>query len=175
MSRPLPEMPVPYAGPPLLIWPDPRLSIVCDPFDFEAARKSPDACDQYWFPELWTLLDNMWDKAGELMGYGLAAPQLGSPTRAIVIKIPGGCKIEIVNPEIAKSWGGKFTSDEGCLSYPGKRVRVMRHKKVKVFGRDRWGNPAVFGGNMVQAACLQHEIDHLNGINLADYAEGRET
>ncbi len=161
----LPAMPEPYTGPPLLRWPDPRLRLVCDPFDFATAR---------WSPDLWKLLDHMWQKSEELMGYGLAAPQLGSPIRALVIHVPGGCKVELVNPEITKLWGGKFLSDEGCLSYPpGERVQIMRYRRIKVTGCDRWGNRVSFGGQQVQAAALQHEIDHLNGINLADYAEGR--
>lgn len=166
--------PAVYDGPELLRWPDPRLQMVCDPFDFKKATYSPDACDHKWFPELWDLLDHMWHKTEELMGFGLAAPQLGSPIRALVIHIPGGCKVELINPEITKVWGGKFISDEGCLSWPGKRTRVMRYKMIKVHGCDRWGNPVSFGGKNTQAAALQHEIDHLNGINLADYAEGRQ-
>jgi len=170
--RPLPVI---YDGPELLKWPDPRLQLVCEPFDFEKAQVKMDACDGHWFPELWDLLDNMWQKAEELMGYGLAAPQLGSPIRALVIHVPGGCKVELINPEITKVWGGKFISEEGCLSYPGETVRVMRHRMIKVHGQDRYGHPVSFGGKNVQAAALQHEIDHLNGINLADYAEGRAT
>ena len=166
--RPLPVI---YDGPELLKWPDPRLQLVCDPV--------PPLESGFGFfnegSELHKLLDYMWQKAEELMGYGLAAPQLGSPTRALVIHVPGGCKVELINPEITKVWGGKFISEEGCLSYPGETVRVMRHRMIKVHGQDRYGHPVSFGGKNVQAAALQHEIDHLNGINLADYAEGRAT
>lgn len=145
---------------PLLIWPDPRLQIVCDPVTrFDRS--------------LSVLLDNMWDCLKEFMGYGLAAPQIGSPARVVIVHTPGSCKIELVNPEIVKVWGGRRMFDEGCLSWPGNRIRVMRHRQIKVKGFDRYGEPVSFGGKELQAACLQHELEHLDGINLADYAEGR--
>lgn len=153
------EADIPKRGP-ILEYPDPRLLMVCEPVPLERVD------------EIGKLLDDMWAQLDMYMGYGLAAPQLGAPCRVIIVHVPGGCKIELVNPEIVKVWGGKFLSDEGCLSWPGKRARVMRHRQIKVKGIDRYGNPVAFGGKNLQAACLQHEVDHLNGINLADYAKG---
>jgi len=161
----------------LLKYPDPRLQLVCDPVDFEAEAvyRADGPVNWIEYPRIDALLDEMWEKLEELIGYGLAAPQLGSPVRVLIIHVPGGCKIELINPEIVRAWGGKFMSDEGCLSYPGKRVRVMRHRQIKVKGFDRFGKPVAFGGKNVQAAAFQHEIDHLNGINLADYEQEKQS
>ena len=145
----------------LLFYPDPRLQTVCDAVDPEYLKAHPEPFAK--------LLDKMWAVMAEYNGVGLAAPQIGAPTRAITIKIPGGCEIEVINPvlEVSKRHG-KFQSDEGCLSWPGKRVIVTRYRKARVIGLDRYGNPVTFGGKMMQAAALQHEVEHLDGINLAD-------
>jgi peptide deformylase len=164
----MPANPMPVAEPlperqlELLRYPDPRLLMVCDDVPM-------DNNDLTW--ERISLIDEMWLALHEFGGWGLAAPQLGSPSRIIICKVPGHCEIEIINPVIDKAWAGKYYSDEGCLSYPGQRVRIARHKRVKITGLDRWGHPIKFSGNGAQAACIQHEIDHLNGINIADYRE----
>lgn len=143
------------ARPSLLYYPDPRLQLICDPV-------------QAFDGELHSLLDDMWAVMEGLQGIGLAAPQLGAPSRVAICHVPGGCKIEICNPEIVREWGGAFTSNEGCLSWPGKTARITRSRRVKVKGQDRYGGPVSFGGNGLQAAVLRHEIDHLDGINIAD-------
>jgi len=88
--------------------------------------------------------------------------------RAIICKVPGNCEIEIIDPVVVKRWGGKFYSDEGCLSWPGHTRRMCRDRYIKIEGFDRNTDPVAFGGKNHQAACIQHELDHLNGINLAD-------
>jgi len=148
---------------PLLYYPDPRLQIVCEPLDIS---------DVMVQAEVALLLARMWDVLKQHNGWGLAAPQLGSPVRAIIVHAANGCKIEIINPEISLlKRGGTFNSDEGCLSYPGKRVTVRRHNRVKVKGFNRWGEPVTFGGKHYQAAALQHECEHLEGINIADHCQ----
>ena len=147
---------------PLLYYPDPRLQLVCDPIEkinplyFDVSR----------------LFDDMWRTLIKLGGWGLAAPQIGSPVRAIICKVPGHCEIEMVDPEIIRLGGGKYYSSEGCLSWPGHRVRIGRPATVTIEGYDRWGGMIKISGKKAQAACIQHEIDHLDGINIADY--GRE-
>lgn len=151
----VPANSLPDQAPSLLYYPDPRLQTICSPvLEFD--------------DDLFFLLSDMWNVMERLQGIGLAAPQLGSPSRVIICHVPGGCKVEIINPIIKRSWAGKVHLDEGCLSYPGKTVRMARHRRVKVAGQDRYGNAVTFGGNGLQAAVLQHEIDHLDGINIAD-------
>jgi len=148
---------------PLLYYPDPRLQLVCDPID----KINPRGID------IWMLFDDMWRTLYKYGGWGLAAPQIGSPVRAIICKVPGHCEIEIVDPVIIKQWGGTYYSDEGCLSWPGHTVRIGRDARVTIEGYDRWGGCIKVGGKKAQAACIQHEIDHLNGINIADVAPNK--
>ena len=153
---------------PLLIYPDPRLQLVCDPINMDIKHQR--AATQI-------LLDEMWRTLDRHHGWGLAAPQIGSPTRAIVVHIKtqrgNGCSIEIVNPVLHPlKKHGSFLSDEGCLSWPGQRTKVKRFRRVKVTGLDRYGDPITYGGKDNQAAALQHEIEHLDGINLADRLDG---
>lgn len=155
-------------GLPLLIYPDQRLQLVCDKIELDTVRDL-EACGD--------LLDSMWQTLDQYHGWGLAAPQIGSPSRAIVVHVQknghSGCAIEIVNPVLEPlKRHGKFLSKEGCLSWPGKTVAVLRYKRVKVHGYDRYGDPITYGGKDDQAACLQHEIEHLEGINLADHSTG---
>lgn len=151
---------------PILIYPDPRLQLVCEPVNFDTQGKFG-VCD------IGMLFDSMWETLEYYQGYGLAAPQLGAPVRAIIVHINqhrgSGCKIEIVNPKLTISRRhGRFMSDEGCLSWPGHRANIRRWQKVKIEGFDRHGSPVTFGGRGQQAAALQHEVEHLDGINIAD-------
>lgn len=156
----------PKIAPTLYYYPDPALKTVCVPVTPAYLQTSPEFFQ--------TLFDDMWSILEQHDGIGLAAPQIGSMIRAIIVHTEAGCKIEVINPEIELiKRHGKFHSDEGCLSWPGKRAMVWRHRHVKVTGLDRYGDPVTFGGKMQQAAALQHEIQHCDGINLADYAEGR--
>jgi len=144
----------------LVKWPDPRLREVALPLLLET-REHRVAVHK--------LIDRMWITLEQYLGYGLAAPQIGYEGRIILIRTPSH-KFELINPELETlPRYGKFISDEGCLSYPGRRVRVSRWRRVKVRGLDRHGDPATFGGKDLQAAAIQHECEHLDGINLADY------
>jgi len=148
----------------LRYYPDPVLRHVCEPFpveDFDIKHRRADIQD---------LLDGMWEVLRYHQGVGLAAPQVGILERVICVHTEHGCKIELINPEIEMMpRKGQFHSREGCLSWPRERVGVMRYRQVKVKGLDRHGDPVTFGGKMMQAAALQHEIEHLDGINLADH------
>lgn len=146
--------------PELLYYPDPRLQLVCEPVEGHILAG-----------EVWDVLDAMWAVLEREKGLGLAAPQIGCPRRLIVVHVKGGCKIELVNPEIELlPKHGTFMSEEGCLSWPGHTIRIRRCRQVKVSGTDRHGRAVTYGGKMRQAAALQHEIEHLDGINVADRA-----
>lgn len=122
-------------------------------------------------PELQELIDNMIETMYESDGVGLAAPQVGESIRLIVVdqtgpKIRGDLRV-IVNPEIIEC-DGEVDSEEGCLSCPELNISVKRKQRVKVVGLDRDGNEVVIESDGFLAIVLQHEIDHLNGITLAD-------
>lgn len=122
-------------------------------------------------PELQELIDNMIETMYESDGVGLAAPQVGESIRLIVVdqtgpKIRGDLRV-IVNPEIIEC-DGEVDSEEGCLSCPELNVTVKRKQRVKVVGLDRDGKEVVVESDGFLAIVLQHEIDHLDGITLAD-------
>lgn len=99
-------------------------------------------------------------------GVGLAANQVGELKRVIVIE-NGGFSHAIINPVITKRFGGKGISREGCLSYPGKVVKMKRYKQVTIEGFDQDWNPIRFKLKSFNAYIAQHEVDHLNGVTIA--------
>ena len=111
------------------------------------------------------LLDDMAATMYASKGIGLAAPQIGELIRVTVIDV-GEEKpelIEFINPKITDA-SGKTSSEEGCLSIPEYRETVTRSEKVVVEAQDRQGNPFTLEADDILAICLQHEIDHLDGI-----------
>jgi len=116
------------------------------------------------------LLDDMADTMYDADGVGLAAPQIGILKRVIVMDCGDGL-IEVVNPEIIDFRGEQFDYPEGCLSIPGLRGDVRRHKWVKLRGQDRNGNVFELEAEDLLARCAQHEIDHLNGVLFIDVAD----
>ncbi len=102
-------------------------------------------------------------------GIGLAAPQIGENIRVIVIDVQkrGAKKIALINPEIL-SREGSVESEEGCLSCPGINGKVTRSARVKVQGLDPDGKEVLYEADGLLAVCLQHEIDHLDGVLFVD-------
>lgn len=98
-------------------------------------------------------------------GVGLAANQIGITKRVIVIHTNGFIQ-EFINPIITKFYGRKITSHEGCLSYPGLKVPVIRYTRILVEGYDMYWRPIKRKLKMLNAYCVQHEVDHLNGITI---------
>ena len=111
---------------------------------------------------LWQLLDDMKQTMYNANGVGLAAVQVGTLRRAVVIDCGDGY-IELVNPEIIGSEGEQF-AEEGCLSFPGERGVTCRPAVVKVKAQDRNGKWCIYKGEALKARCFCHEIDHLDGI-----------
>lgn len=103
----------------------------------------------------------------------LAAPQVGTSLRVIVIDIPDAEGIVLINPVIVKRSGERSVT-EGCLSVPGYYGEVNRAKSVTVKGRDASGKEIRIKADNLLAQALEHEIDHLNGILYIDHLESRE-
>ena len=117
--------------------------------------------------ELRKLVDDMFTSMYDAQGIGLAAPQIGISKRLTVIdlsfqKKPED-KIVLINPEVIEI-KGKQVEEEGCLSLPEIRDRVVRAAEVKVRAQDAEGNPIEVEGTELLARAIQHEIDHLDGI-----------
>lgn len=103
----------------------------------------------------------------ETKGFGLAAPQIGVSKRVIIINTPGVHQV-IINPVITKRKLGKTNSIERCLSFPGFEKKVKRYRLVVVEGFTQLWIPVKFKLIGLDSFCAQHEVDHLNGINLKD-------
>jgi peptide deformylase len=120
-------------------------------------------------PELHQLVEDMFETMYASHGLGLAAPQIDVHKRLTVIDTSGGeadvepNKVILINPEIIHK-EGKQTGEEGCLSIPGFREEVRRHKRVTIRAHDVKGELFEVSGEDLMARAMQHEIDHLNGI-----------
>ena len=101
-------------------------------------------------------------------GIGLAAPQVGQSVQLIVVDIGEGL-YKLVNPKILKRQGRQSIS-EGCLSVPGICIKVKRAKQVWVQAQDEDGQLIEIEAKNLFACVLQHEIDHLKGKLIIDYA-----
>ncbi|KIL35583.1 peptide deformylase [Gordoniibacillus kamchatkensis] len=124
-------------------------------------------------PKIAKLLDDMADTLYAAEGRaGLAAPQIGILRRVIVMDCGGGL-IELINPEIVET-GGEQTGPEGCLSYPGYTGIVKRAKYVKLRTWNRAGETVALEASDYLARCIQHEIDHLNGVLYIDHIQDGE-
>jgi peptide deformylase len=119
------------------------------------------------------LFDDMLETMYDAPGIGIAAIQIGVPRRAVVIDLTkeGEEKkpLFLANPEVV--WSSDILGDyeEGCLSIPEFYEMVERPKEVKVRYLDRFGEAQEIMASGLLATCLQHEIDHLNGVLFIDY------
>lgn len=119
--------------------------------------------------ELRALVADMMETMYAAEGVGLAGPQVGVPLRVFVydVREPEHPPGAIVNPRVVESEGAA-KEEEGCLSVPGLTALVERAERVVVEGRDPEGGEVRVAGEGLLARCLQHEIDHLEGILFLD-------
>lgn len=104
-------------------------------------------------------------------GIGLAAPQVGESIRLITVDLSGPDKREdphvFVNP-VLSNLEGEVESEEGCLSVVGYRTTVKRAERLRLSATDLDGNPVDMDADDLMAICLQHEVDHLDGVLFID-------
>jgi peptide deformylase len=98
---------------------------------------------------------------------------VGVPLRIIVIGLPEGEDIALINPEIVRRKGERLVT-EGCLSVPGYFGEVKRAESVTVKGRDQNGKEVRIKAEGLLAQALEHEIDHLNGTLYLDRLESMD-
>jgi peptide deformylase len=96
-------------------------------------------------------------------GIGLSANQVGLPLHMCVVELTNDPKI-LLNPRITKMSRDKVPSREGCLSLPGAIVNIQRYREITVEYEDVTGETVELNAQGLLSSCLQHEIDHLNGI-----------
>jgi peptide deformylase len=147
----------------ILILPDKRLRLVCEPV------KTIDR-------EIKTLVADMFETMYEAPGIGLAAIQVGVPRRVVTMDLAKKEKEEeekeprvFINPEILWTSEEKAIYEEGCLSIPEFYEEVERPTKVRVKYLDLDGREQELEASGLLATCLQHEIDHLNGVLFIDH------
>jgi peptide deformylase len=123
--------------------------------------------------DLQRLMDDMLETMYAAPGIGLAAIQVGISKRVIVLDIAhkDGPKNPMcfVNPEIIEKSKNNLTYEEGCLSVPGQFAEIDRADKCLVKYLDYYGQPKEIKAEGMLATCIQHEIDHLEGILFIDY------
>ena len=123
--------------------------------------------------DLQKLMDDMLETMYAAPGIGLAAIQIGIPKRVIVLDLShkeGSKKpIFFVNPEIITKSNNNSTYEEGCLSVPGQFAEIDRPDKCHVKYLDYYGETKEIKAEGMLATCIQHEMDHLEGILFIDY------
>ena len=144
----------------ILTAPDPRLKKKSKPVDTVDA-------------EVRRLMDDMLETMYAAPGIGLAAPQIGELRRVIVLDIDREDvktgPLFLANPEIIEASDEDATYEEGCLSLPEHYSDVVRPARVTVRYIDRDGNKQQMACEGLLATCVQHEIDHLDGILFVDH------
>jgi peptide deformylase len=145
---------------PILIAPDPRLK-----FKSELVNEVNDDIRQ--------LMDDMLETMHSARGIGLAAPQIDVHKRIIVVDVVGEDEdpqpLCMANPEIIEVSDEDMSHDEGCLSLPEHFSEVIRPTSVRVRYLDHENKICELDANGILAVCIQHEIDHLDGILFVDH------
>ncbi|KQZ15437.1 peptide deformylase [Mesorhizobium sp. Root554] len=145
---------------PLIILPDPILRLVSKPIERVDAP-------------LRKLADDMLATMYDAPGIGLAAIQIGEPLRMLVIDLAKEDEEPaphvVINPEILENGEQRSVYEEGCLSIPDYYAEVERPASVRVKYLDRDGKEQEMLAEGLMATCLQHEIDHLNGVLFIDH------
>jgi len=139
--------------------PDRRLTTVCSPVE---------RIDD----ELLRLLDDMLETMYAAPGIGLAAPQVGVLTRAFVADLGeegARAPLFVINPELIERSAASSVAEERCLSLPKQFGEVARADKVRLRYLDRAGDACQIEAEGLLARCLQHELDHLDGILFVDH------
>jgi len=106
-------------------------------------------------------------------GLAVAAPQVGKLLRIFVVEINHEL-MTFINPEIQKLSGKEVRAEEGCLSFPGKYLPVIRLNKVKVKYTDASGQKQIMKAEGLLARAIQHENDHLDGVLFTERAKESE-
>jgi peptide deformylase len=145
---------------PIIIAPDPRLKQISAPVE-----RVDDAVRQ--------LMDDMLETMYQAPGVGLAAPQVGVLRRIIVLdaskKDEERQPYAMVNPELVRVSDQDMRSEEGCLSLPEHYADVVRPAAIRVRYLDHEGEIRELDAEELLATCIQHEMDHLEGILFVDH------
>ncbi|MCM2972097.1 peptide deformylase [Larsenimonas suaedae] len=142
----------------ILEYPDPRLRTKAAPVES-------------FDDELQTLIDNMLETMYDAPGIGLAATQVDQHRRLVVMDVSEDKSDPrvLINPEYTPIGDEMAPLQEGCLSIPDSYVEVPRYLQVHLRALDRHGTPYELDADGLLAHCIQHELDHLEGVLFVDY------
>ncbi|WP_131668637.1 peptide deformylase [Psychrobacter pygoscelis] len=143
---------------PILNYPDPRLRTIAQP-----VKEVND--------EIKTLIKDMFETMYNAKGIGLAASQVDRHIQLIVMDLSddrSGARV-FINPKVTPLVEDKKPYEEGCLSVPDVYDEVERPTKVRIEALDGEGNAFCEEVEGLLAVCIQHEMDHLNGVLFVDY------
>lgn len=145
-----------------------RIRLLGDPVLREVAREVAEPIDGV-HEDVRALIDDLMDTMYEADGIGLAAPQVGVPIRVFVydVREPEDARGALINPRIVET-SGRQKEEEGCLSIPDLREIVQRAGRVVVEGLDADGEKVRIEAEGLLSRCLQHEVDHLDGVLFID-------
>lgn len=118
--------------------------------------------------EILKMIDHMFKMMHAYNGIGLAGVQIGYMKNLFVTNVPGNKRYAMINPKIVEFSQKKSIYEEGCLSVPGISAEVERPASVTIQYTDKNGKDKVLKARGLQATCLQHEFDHLQGIIFID-------
>jgi len=119
------------------------------------------------------ILERMSETMYAFQGIGLAAPQVGIDKQLIVVDVGEGL-LKLINPLILLKEGESIL-EEGCLSLPGVALKVKRAKSIVIEGWNEKREKVKIEAEGLFAHAIQHEVDHLQGILIIDYANSQET
>ncbi|MGI9509238.1 MAG: peptide deformylase [Geminicoccaceae bacterium] len=143
----------------IILAPDPRLTTACEP----VLKVGPELCQ---------LMDDMLDTMYAAPGIGLAAPQVGVLKRFFVVDVGEEDARDprfFINPEVIRRSETKSVYEEGCLSLPKQFGDVERADGISLRYQDRAGADRMLDADGMLARCIQHELDHLDGILFIDH------
>lgn len=144
----------------IIVAPDPRLKVTAKPVDGvdDDVRK---------------LMDDMLETMHSAQGIGLASTQVGDPRRVIVVDVSGVDEnpdpIRMANPELIWASDENSIHEEGCLSLPEQYAEVVRPDSIRVRYLDETGEIREREADGMLATCIQHEMDHLDGVLFVDH------
>ena len=139
---------------PIRLFGDPVLTMPADPVET-------------FDKELRVLVKDLTDTMLDAPGAGLAAPQIGVSLRVFTYDVEDNLG-HLVNPVISVVSDETQDGEEGCLSFPGLAFPTPRKQRVVVSGFNMHGDPVTVEGSSLLARCIQHEVDHLDGILFID-------
>jgi len=145
-----------------------KILVEPDPFLRQKSKKVEKVDD-----DVRSLMNDMLETMYDAPGIGLAAIQIGVPKRIIVMDLAKENEkkqpLYFVNPEIITKSEIDSTYEEGCLSVPGQFAEIDRPDRCKIKYLDYDGKEQILNAQGLLATCIQHEIDHLEGVLFIDY------